>query len=230
MGEKYGIPHINLEHTWPVNFPPAQIEAWKTMRADVNVFISEISREAWGWKPDEAVVIHHGIDTQLFDGSNNNRSNKPLSVVNDWINRDAPCGYNFWREATKDLEVFVVGDTPGLSNPAESTEALAKIYQNHSIFVNTSLMSPVPTALLEAMSCGCAIVSTGTCMIPGIIKHGVNGLLAMTPQEMNVHIKTLQNDPDMCIELGVNARATILEQFSLTQFVENWKKVFDKFR
>ena len=82
----------------------------------------------------------------------------------------------------------MVGDTPGLSEPAASTEGLVATYQNSRIFLNTSTISPVPTALMEAMSCGCAVVSTATCMIPEVIEHGVNGFITNDTQEMKQYL------------------------------------------
>ena len=64
------------------------------------------------------------------------------------------------------MPIKVLGDSPGLSKPAESIEALREAYKTSSIFLNTSIHSPVPTVLMEAMASGCAVVSTNNCMIP----------------------------------------------------------------
>ena len=56
------------------------------------------------------------------------------------------------------------------STPAESVADLVNEYCSSKVFLNTSTVSPIPTTLLEAMSCGSAVVSTATCMIPEIIE------------------------------------------------------------
>jgi glycosyltransferase involved in cell wall biosynthesis len=219
------VPHVNLEHCLP---PPewgvGKILRLKRMRADYNVFISEFSRRAWLFDEDEAEVIEHGIDTALFCPPDESIDRKPmlLSVVNDWINRDWCCGFHFWREATRGLPCFVVGDTPDLSRPASSVEELIWRYQNAAIFVNTSLISPVPMALLEAMSCGCAVITTNTCMIPEIIEHDANGLLCDTPHDMTEWCRHLLGNPARCRELGESARRTIVQKFSIQEFASNW--------
>jgi glycosyltransferase involved in cell wall biosynthesis len=138
------------------------------------------------------------------------------------------CGYDYWEEATRGLPVKVLGDTPGLSKPAGSPQELAAAYRGAQIFVNTSTVSPVPTALLEAMASGCCVVSTRTCMIPEIVYSGVNGFLCDSPHDMQIHLKRLLADPALCADLGQAARQTVLEKFNLTNFAVGWHLIFQK--
>jgi glycosyltransferase involved in cell wall biosynthesis len=120
---------------------------------------------------------------------------------------------------------LVVGKSPGFSVPAKSTEHLREVYQQSTIFYNTSLHSPVPTVMLEAMACGCAIVSTATCMIPEIIQHGENGLISNDPQELRSFLEILLSDKELAQKLGDNARKTIEQKYNLDLFVERWNKL-----
>ena len=204
-------------------------------------FISNYSRKQWGFTEQNSLVIEHGVDTDFWNPGQEQRDNVCLSVVNDWPNRDWCCGWNLWKETiglkggdgTKDhpwqcdLPIRVFGKSPGLSVPAESTEHLRHIYQKSRIFYNTSLHSPVPSVLLEAMACGCAIVSTATCMIPEIIKNGVNGLISNDANELRSYLKMLLQNENIAKKLGDNARKTIETNFSLSRFVKNWNKTFD---
>ena len=243
------LPLVSLEHTLPVpQWGEDIMSAVQSMRGDINIFISAYSIDEWGWKDfDDTAVITHGIDTDLFRPANTEKNDQSreevsldnladdwesvsishciLSVVNDWINRDWCCGFYKWRRVIEGLPYKVVGDTPGLSEPAASTEGLVATYQNSRIFLNTSTISPVPTALMEAMSCGCAVVSTDTCMIPEVIKHGVNGFITNDVQQMKQHLVDLLNDEDMAREIGDNARKTIVERYSAQQFVDNWNNI-----
>lgn len=242
------LPLVSLEHTLPVpQWGEDIMSAVQSMRGDINIFISAYSIDEWGWKDfDDTAVITHGIDTDLFRPANTEKNNQAreevslgnladdwesvsisrciLSVVNDWINRDWCCGFYKWRRVIEGLPYKVVGDTPGLSKPAASTEELVATYQNNRIFLNTSTISPVPTALMEAMSCGCAVVSTDTCMIPEVIEHGVNGFITNDENQMKQHLVDLLNDEEMCKEIGENARKSIVEKYSMDTFVSNWNK------
>lgn len=230
LAQELHLPLVSIEHTLPPDtWPQSQLDALKTMKGDINVFISEFSRERWGWAENEAEVIHHGIDTRLFSPAKLlvPKKNHALSVVNDWINRDWCCGFNIWREVVgDDIPVEVVGDTPGLSKPAKNIQELVWKYREADVFINTSTISPVPTALLEAMACGLPVVSTATAMIPSVIQHGVNGLMSNNPAELRQFVTELLGDEDYRNELGREARKTILERFSTEVFVDKWNDVF----
>lgn len=220
------IPLVSLEHTLPIpTWPKTIIENCRTMSGDIDVFISNFSLSAWGMTGE---VIEHGLDTDLFKPDNQKRESVCLSVVNDWINRDFCCNFTGWQRITHGLPVFVLGDTPGLSLPAKSTEELIQTYQKSLIFVNTSTISPVPTALLEAMSCGCAVVTLGTCMIPEIIKDGENGYISNDETILRSRIIELLQNPNLAAKLGNNARKTIVDKFNINRFVNDWNKILYK--
>ena len=206
------------------------------MRGHLNLFISRYSIDAWGWEESkDTLVITHGVDTELFKPNESvEREDHALSVVNDWINRDWCCGFKIWQDVIQGLPHRVMGDTPGLSEPASSTQDLVSAYQSSRIFLNTSTISPIPTVLLEAMSCGCAVVSTETCMIPEVIEHGVNGFMSNDINELKQYVVDLLNDKDLAKQMGEAARETVVKSFSVDKFASKWdfilhsasKKVF----
>ena len=224
------LPLISLEHTLPIPMWDEELRnSLRNMRGDLNLFISEYSIRKWNWRPEsDTMVIHHGVDTDNFCiDESAERNNQILSVVNDWINRDLCCGFRIWQNVTKGLPVKVLGDTPGLSEPASSLEELVSTYQTSRIFLNTSTLSPIPTVLLEAMACGCAVVSTATCMIPEIIEHGVNGFISNEESELKEFLATLLNDESLAKEMGEKARETVVEKFAEKKFVEEWNMIFN---
>lgn len=230
IANRLHLPLVSLEHTLPMKaWSDEQLKTLRNMRGHLNVFISEFSLSGWGWNNrNDTYIIHHMVDTDLFKPGDSLRKPCLLSVVNDWINRDYFCGYSLWKEITQNLPVRVVGNTPGLSKPAPSIETLIQEYQSAQIFVNTSLVSPVPTSLLEAMACGCACVSTATCMIPEIITDGLNGFISNDPAKLRKRIEQLLNDPELCKKLGREARNTIKEKFSKDRFLLQWDEIFQR--
>jgi glycosyltransferase involved in cell wall biosynthesis len=227
--QKYlDIPLISLEHTLPIgSWPDKYLEMLKLMKGDLNVFISSYSADQWGMDC-ESTVIHHSVDSELFKPSDCEQSTDILSVVNDFANRDYCCNYKGWQRITKGFSVKLVGDNPGISKPAKNTQELTKEYQSCKIFLNTSTISPVPTALLEAMACGCAVVTTATCMIPDIIKNGVNGFMSNNEEELRDYINSLLNSEELRKNIGKEARNTVLNNFSEDKFISSWNSVFDK--
>lgn len=220
------VPLVSLEHTLPLPGRENDVATMRRMVGHKNVFISEYSRDCWGWNSDNAYVIHHGIDTDRFYPANKDRDKVILSVVNDWINRDVFCGFKIWQRVSNGLPVKVMGDTPGLSKPAANHSELLEAYQSSRIFLNTSTVSPVPTALMEAMACGCAVVSTATCMIPEIIKNGENGFISNNENHIRLYLEELMSNDKLATKVGKAARETILDRFPLHRFVEKWNDLF----
>jgi len=209
-------------------------------QTDAISFISEYNMKTWGFNKQQANVVEHGMDYEFWSDENvPEREQTCLSVVNDWANRDWCCGWQLWNDVIQKyvqdtnmsmdaptIKPIVVGKNPGLSHPASSIEELRKIYHSSLIFLNTSIHSPVPTVLMEAMACGCAVVSTNNCMIPEIIEHGKNGLLANDAQQLQIYIERLATDADLAKELGYNAQQTIKENYNLSRFLDGWNNLF----
>lgn len=227
INQSLQIPILCLEHTLPLpQWPDMQLEHFRKMKGDINVFITNYSRQQWDI-PGE--VIYHSIDTNLFcPHPNNQRKKQVLTVAHDFINRDYALNYTGWNRITQDLNRVVVGNTHGLSKPAESVSDLVRQYQESLIYINPSTLSPIPTSMLEAMACGCAIVTTETCDIPNIIKNGENGFMSNNESELRKYIEMLLNEPEMAITMGKFARKTILEKFSEERFINEWNTIFDK--
>ncbi len=247
IANRYHCPLVSLEHTCPPSsklspdlgtegpqriygLPESTLQSFYQKKGQINIFISEWSRNEWGWGAEEADVIHHGIDTDVFMNMTpvEERDNDAISVVNDWANRDWCCGYTLWQSVINKsgAPTKVVGKNPGLSEPAKDVYDLSSKYNSSRIFLNTSIASPIPTTLLEAMSCGCAVVSTATGMIPEIVKHGYNGLISNDPKEIAGYVSDIRNDPELAKTLSENATKTIQEHFSLSAFVERWNQIF----
>ena len=240
------IPIVNVTHTLPPpNWNKIHLHMNKEMRADVEVFITDYSREVWGYSREEAIVINHGVDTEIFkpyepdtgltESMNEDgllREDWLLVVANDYINRDWCLGFRIFAEITgwphaQMVKFKALGDTEGFSRAATSTSELIGHFQKCGVFLNTSTVSPMPTSLLEAASCGCPIVSTNNCAIPELITHGENGFLSNDPAQMREYCRLLINDKKLAKEMGDKARQTILEKFTLERFVKEWDELFN---
>lgn len=229
IAKQLHVPLICIEHTLAYdNWPKSYIEQVKTLRGDINIFISEYSREKWGWGKDEATVIRHGVDTHTFSPITTNKNGKLLSICNDYINRVEPCGYDTWLEVIKGFPYEVWGDTPNLSKPTNSVKHLVKVYNEASVFLNTSRFSPIPCVVLEAMSCGLPIVSTDNCMLPEVVDHGITGFLSNNIEELREYCKLLLKDKELAQKMGAAGREKIIKKFSMEKYIENWNKVFEE--
>lgn len=226
INQTLSLPIVCLEHTLPTpeTISKDQLEQMRNMRGDVNVFISDFSKKAWGL---DGIIVHHGVDTKIFAPQDNPKNSKILTVANDFINRDYCLNYSGWKRVTDSLETRVIGETKGLSEPAKSIEDLVDEYNSCSVYFNSSTLSPIPTSLLEAMACGCAVVSTATCMIPDIIQNGKNGYISNDEKELRYYLQHIINDEMVRKTLGQNARQTIIDMFSEEGFINTWNSIFD---
>ena len=231
LNDHLDVPVISLEHTLPLpHWGNDQLHQFKSMIGDINVFISEYSVGNWNmFCPSD--VIHHSVDTNTFKPVEERKDRSPevLSVVNDFKNRDYCCNYTGWQKVTEGFDTKLLGSSQdGSSRPAECVEDLVVEYNSAKVFLNTSTISPVPTSLLEAMACGCPVVTAATCMLPAIMKNGGNGFMSNDESELKEYIRKLLDDRELAIHMGNQARETVKEQFSEEKFINNWNNIFDK--
>jgi glycosyltransferase involved in cell wall biosynthesis len=93
---------------------------------------------------------------------------------------------------------------------------LPELIRRATVFAQPSLIEGHPKTILEAMSCGAAVLGTD---VPGTrdeIKHGVNGWLCGTdPGAIKEALRCLVGDAALRRRLGVEARRHVLEHYAL---------------
>lgn len=103
-----------------------------------------------------------------------------------------------------------------------------------SIFVFPSYTEGFPNVILEAMACGCPIVTTSVGAIPEIldIANGNDFGICVDPKDVNAikdAVKTFLFDSDYALQTGRNGVKRVNELYAVTkiwdQLVEIWRKV-----
>lgn len=84
-------------------------------------------------------------------------------------------------------------------------------------------------SLLEAMSCGCAVVGSNTAPVQEVIENGKNGLLVdfFNPKQLAEKITELLNNRSLAKELGQEARKTVLRRFEINSCVQRQLALMD---
>jgi glycosyltransferase involved in cell wall biosynthesis len=117
------------------------------------------------------------------------------------------------RASQSEASITFLGTIPNHLLPHELNQA--------SIFVLPSLYEGHPKALLEAMSCGLAVIGSNVDGIRELIQPGETGWLCQIDSaSIAKAIQTLLNNPDLCRYLGQNARTYMLKNFSLKKITE----------
>lgn len=103
-----------------------------------------------------------------------------------------------------------------------------KMLREATVFVNPSFFENCSLSVLEAMSCGSAVVASDAGGNPEIIKPGKNGLLvpAFDDKSLAKSIISLLENENFNKEIGEEARRTVERSFSSTRFSEETYEVY----
>ena len=107
--------------------------------------------------------------------------------------------------------------------------SLVPYFQNAGVFVHPLAgSSGIQNKLLEAMACGCPIITTplGTQGIP--IKHGVGAYIAKNDEEMVSYSVELLNNKEKAIAMGEAARKLMEQNFSWKIISEKMEEILSK--
>ncbi len=104
---------------------------------------------------------------------------------------------------------------------------LPEMINKYKVFTLPSFFENNPKTLLEAMACGRAVIGTDVDGIREVISHGNNGLLCETSSvSIGEAIKSLENDEQLCLRLGKEARKYVKRYHSLNSVVKAEYKIF----
>jgi len=100
-------------------------------------------------------------------------------------------------------------------------EELPKTFVNSKIFVLTSKTEASSISTLEAMSSGLPVIVTRVGGMPSLVLNGINGFL-VEPDEPKIFAEKvieLINNDSLRMEIGKNARETVVKGYSWENFV-----------
>jgi glycosyltransferase involved in cell wall biosynthesis len=222
------LPIINIWHT---NCPPGWTkEDWdaQPFNNDINVFITKYNELVWTGQLGQHHVIDHCIDTKLFATAEmlgKERENTIFNMVNDFANRGREHGLSLFKHLTEGLPVKLLGDSPGISKPAQNIEHLVEEIATSSIFLSSSISSPLSMSILEAASCGLALVLTSCSGNPDYFNEDNAFIFSpQRPQDGREYLVKLLQDKDLRDEYGKRARAAV-EKFTVERFVTKWEQI-----
>lgn len=104
--------------------------------------------------------------------------------------------------------------------PYEQFMPILQISQAHVYLTYPFVLS---WSLLEAMSCGCAVVGSATAPVQEVIDDRINGLLVdfFEPNQLAEAVAELLVDRPLALKLGAAARDTVLGRFELSTCVQS---------
>lgn len=177
---------------------------------------------------DNPIQFKAGFDSVFFRVTKPIEKRPELTVViplTDWAPKGAIYGINAMNLLKLEIpEAKVIGfgnlareSVPPFIHyhPYPSREKLRELYNEAAVFVLPSVSETMSITTLEAMHCGCAVVSTENEGVKEYIVPGYNGILVPIRDEISLKngVKRLLNRPDERIHI---ARRCVLtaEEFS----------------
>lgn len=109
-----------------------------------------------------------------------------------------------------------------------SGESKKEFLRNLDVFVLPSYFEGLPMSLLETMSYGCVPVTTPVGSIPEVVRNDENGIFINKKDDKSIvyAIKTLDGDRSLLQRLSINARNTILTEFSPEAYIGRLNELY----
>ena len=183
----------------------------------------------FGISPNKIRVRPNWIDTDQFRDLQLDRQKKVLFVGRLNEEKNVPLLLESLEETGVEVDLVGGGELETvLQNKAKTLNVTAKflggrpnskmvnIYNRYAVYVLCSHYEGNPKSLLEAMSCGCAVVGTDVPGIREVIFHEQTGLIVSPdPSALRMAILRLMSDSSLRVALGKRARQQILQENSL---------------
>ncbi len=123
----------------------------------------------------------------------------------------------------KQIAHYELEDHVQLLGHIDDRTALANLYRGAWGYIHPAHYEGLPTALLEAMACGCPVVATAVSGALDVITPN-NGILVQphAPTQLTAAIQGLIDQPDMADGLGQQAGRTIKQHYSWTHIGQRY--------
>ncbi len=204
------------------------------------------NRSEW----DKLIHVPLGIDATEFAPGPQRAISRPPSILG--VGRlAAEKGQALLLEAIAALSsegcpvhLRLVGDGPdriwlesraaelGISSQVEfagwvDQDRLMTLYRETDLFVLSSLAEGIPMVLMEAMAMQIPCVAPCITGIPELIEHGVDGMLFTVAEvgDLRSKIRTLLDSPELCAQMGTQARARVVRDYDMARNTERFAAV-----
>lgn len=232
--------HINLQRPTIISDgtlgPSRMTDRWRDALQNpfVKAIVFNTAEQIWTWQvpANRCTVIPRGVDLgdlPIWKGGDK----IVISAVNLFKSRGPQTGYELWEKATRTLPRCLYGwgneDIGSLGEGVYGSlrhAVLGKRLSECNVFLNTTLISAAPNALIEAMVVGIPIVSTKTFF--SYSQLGDRGFISNDPVALRVRLIELLNDPESMREAGLRNRAMAKEIFNMDTCVHRWKQLLEE--
>lgn len=209
----------------------------------VSVWLKEAAEEDLRMPINNSVVIHNGIDTDLFGYKKKHADLRkriliirPFSAINYANDISIKTILQLSKESFfHELQFSIYGKgylfkkltdqishfpNVTLHNYFIENTSIPSIHENHGIFLCPSRLDSQGVSLGEAMSSGLVPITSPIGGIPEFVENEVSGYMEKQPEEMAERIKQLYLNPERFLELSAGASNRILKKCALKNTVQ----------
>lgn len=194
---------------------------------------SNVARENWKFKKTK--TIWHGFDPNEFTLGTRE---KDILAINYNALKQRPHyrGYYTHNEILKYLPKeytpsWTVVEKPEIDInqfPQEYAVEKFKRYRSvlgsYKVFLNTTIISPMPRARGEAMMSGLVTVNYDSHDINEIIENGIDGYFSKDPKEISDILTYLMKNKDIALKIGNKSREKAIKLLHINRYLDDWKK------
>ncbi len=222
---QHRLPKVYLEHDPPREHPTDT----RHVTADTDVLLvhcTAFNRLMWDAGATPTTVIDHGVvaPRARYTGE----LDRGIVVINNLGPRGRRLGADIFDYVRQYVPLDLVGmgskELGGLGEVPH--DELPELVAQYRFFFNPIRYTSLGLAIIEAMMVGLPVVGLQTTELVTVIESGVNGYLALDPDALIAHMKTLLDRPDLAHQLGANAQATAQRRFSIERFARDWEALF----
>jgi glycosyltransferase involved in cell wall biosynthesis len=136
-------------------------------------------------------------------------------------------GYGSQEQRLRQLAASVAGDAIRFVGKVEPAD-MPRVYDEHDLFVNASVVDNQPVSILEAFAAGIPVVSTPTGDIPCLVQDGDTGRLsAVDATALAETIISVLRTSSAAIERAARARDEV-NRFTWPAVRERWQAIYTK--
>jgi glycosyltransferase involved in cell wall biosynthesis len=217
----------------------AKIELENFIQDDLVIFPNLEAQSKWNFK--NSLIIEPTLSYQHYPYVSKTKS-KFVSVSPFLATNPQYSGYKIFDKVCLGLGVDVVGKdpigiakeiTPPSIEGISDEKSIINFYDyldfigQYSCYLNTHVREPWHHNLYESMLLGSVPVTTNYFGESKVIKNGYNGFYSNNVYELRNYAIYLLANPERAIEMGYNARKTMLKKFSTNKFYEKWSKLLE---
>ena len=206
------------------------------------IFNSYATMKAFAMHPHASwYVFYNGIETRPCYEKSDFASNFVMAFAGQMAGHKKPerflCAFSQVRKQTANIKGIMAGDgpmLPALRSLAQDLKIaddivftgylsdLQPFYANIDVLVLTSDREAFGRVILEAMSYGRAVIASAVGGVPEVVEDGRTGYL-VPAEDISAYarkILCLFENPELCRQMGENARRSVSERFGKSRYQE----------